>query len=219
MGFLKTLREKLFGPKFPSMDWHLEKVAEVARTPDLHEIEQQKQHFLFVCDDLMTGHRRHHLLDGSKRRAWAFTKAPFSVWKRKAAKDTSVIPFEGPSPLVPNCVIKGEVHFVPTSIIKLLDDHKVNGVQFIRKRVRIVIPHREWYYDEDMKLVHSSREIRQHLSPFMYVAAPDFWNDHWNTDTFNKVNLTAWSWAKGDVHLLEDHQKYYYFKYAEYFEK
>lgn len=220
---------RLFPPYgFPTMDQHLEMVSENCFTPDLSELEQYVTHPVFVPDDLMTGHRRHHLLGGAERKAWAFTKQSFSVWKHKKKKYTHPILLEERSSIIPNSVVKGELYFLPTDTIKAIDNHRTNGIQFIRKRLPVVVPYHKKVKQvkvvrvkgvEELRMSeHISRQEHQKISAFVWVGNPPFWEDNWNTWAFSKVEQDSWV-AGVEPGLAAENEKYYFFKYKEYFER
>lgn len=199
------------------LEWHCERVAINRYTPDIAFLEQYKEHPVFIYDHMMTGHRRHNLLDGAKREAFGFTKSAFAVWMQRAGQHTFPLPFQDRSSIIPNSVLRGEVYYLPTSTIKVLDEYKNNKLSFERQRVKIIIPYRYRWHDEiDNELVHVSREQKQSLWCWMYVAKKEFWDDtpYWSR---NFCAVSQNTWKGGDPALAQENEKYYVFKYSDYF--
>lgn len=213
-----TNRLRAFFLRMPSMKWHLETLARNAFTPDASMLELKRTHPVFICDDFMTGHRRHALLGNVEREAWCFTKQPFSMWKHKQGEHTYPIPFMERSSMVPHSVVKGELYFLPIQTIKLLDEHRANGIKFQRTRVPVIYPFRYRWTKGD-KVVWTSRMQRQRISAHMYIGKKDFWDiqENW-ADNYSVVSQNTF--IGGDARFeLNQGKKYYIFKYAEYFER
>lgn len=159
-------------------------------TPDMWLLEQHWNQRLFVCDEMMKNHAHHDLIKGHGFPLCkaAFTADAFQLW---TAKEGITVPTDFPilkkAPFLP---IKGELYAIrPTRFLEL-DRFKLNGIHFVRKRVKIVIPHREVVFvkERDLKAQQEANgqwnnPSSKHTMPvriatvraWMYVAASDYW--------------------------------------------
>lgn len=150
-------------------------------TPDLWRLEQRPRHLLFIYDEMMTKMpytRRGTLGDPI---CPAFSKEKFSLWKKKAGKETFPIALDtgfGTIPrwaelsqAAPLASIKGELYSVPIEVIKKLDNSKINGVLFTRRRVKLYVPYQEMNASGN-PMQRQSHEVKA----WMYVGNP-LWND------------------------------------------
>lgn len=189
----------------------LDKIKDMLKyTPDLAKLQERSHHFLFVADDLKRGHRRHDLLQGGEFWAQAFTKSSFTLWKHNLGKETFPIPLEQRTRKMDFLKIRGEVHLLPTKTVRMLDEYRENGVQFIRKRVRVAIPYQNIRLDEDARVTWKSRTRDQHMMAHMYVGIPEYWNNLINDMQFS----TAHHQPIGPV----GSPHFYDFIYRDYFE-
>jgi hypothetical protein len=138
MSFNQALK-RLIG-KLPPKDFLKDKLAEY--TPDLHELETQGFQRLFVSDEMMVGHRKHEeLLNAhSVCLTAAFTQNQFCNVLHKRGVESYSAPFKEVLVGVKPAAIKGELFAVLSSQFKELDNYKKNGVEFIRERIKIVVP-------------------------------------------------------------------------------
>lgn len=216
MSVLKTL---IGMPDLPSQNFLLQVKEMLKYTPDAAKLEEKKFHYMFVYGDMKRGHRRLEMLGGAEFYGQGFTKSAFSMWKKNLGKETFPIPFTDRDGATPFCKIRGEVFAVPTDVIKELDKHWENGVQFIRKRVRISIPHRIQVMDSNAKVVHTSRTRDQTLAPFMYVGVQDYWNELINGIQFGKVTTRDYGEHFTIMDALKEASKFYDFAYKDYFDE
>lgn len=162
-------------------------------TPDIAELEQFNHHLLFVPDDLQVGMRKHHLLrDATNLRIMAFTQHNHVMLKHDLAEMSYPIIFrENLFNIlrVPEKPIKGSLFSIPPSLFCSLDTAKMNGVQFYRERVMVVIPYeRIWAKDrkslEKLLLLEptsQSNYIKKYgmmrVWPWIYYGEPSYWKD------------------------------------------
>lgn len=168
-------------PKFHADDY----------TPDRLWLERHEWKYLFVYDELMLNRRKYELIKEDSVRMWqAFTEEDqFALWKKKLGTETISIPLKGadrvydgpgvtsvkldkidPRKIKPGILgrIKGEIHAVrPHLFWKVLDKHYLNGIEFKRKRVRLIVPYR---------VEGSSDEFVQKITADMYVGIKDYWS-------------------------------------------
>lgn len=195
----------------PSVNFYIHINKLLKYTPDLAKLREKRAHYMFFPDDMKRGHRRHAMIkESSKFCAQGFTKSGFSMWRHNLGQESYPISFEDKDAFVPFLKLKGEVFLVPTDTIKILDEHRENGVQFLRKRVRISIPFRIQRMDRDAKVIHTSRTYEQHLSPWMYVGVNDHWVELLNGIQFSPVTQQYFGKEMESM-------KYYEFVYKDYF--
>ena len=142
----------MFGFKKLADKWDVLELNQNAKyTPDLCKLEAFKQLRLFVPDNLQRRFDKHSLLGESKFEAMAFTSDHFHFWKRNLLVDSFPIPLEAPKDervipsnhLFPNSAkILGELHLITPDVMVELDNLRQNGVQFVRRRVHVLVPNR-----------------------------------------------------------------------------
>lgn len=193
-------------------------------TRDFPELLDRPRHLFFVCDSVMFGCKDHSLIrDSSANHGRAFTLNGFQFFM-----DTlhgTGIPFRlnrSPGVAVSErhdvCRVKGEVHLVETVTIPKLDTHMRNGVQFIRKRVRVIYPYRDhWMVDNGMfdetgiELPPLLQGPRHYVSDekvyllwvWMYIALPSYWDDIVADMTFTRIPI-----IQSDRHWMDRYYQY-----------
>lgn len=174
----------------------------VRHTPDAAKLFANKTWRLFVCD----GHQSKHehfpqmlkhgptLFPGYSNYPTVFTMKGFSMFYDHPSKQVVPLYTENDGStsdfLFPCAKIKGQLHLVTPDLIHSLDIVYQNGVQFRRRRVKLLLP----YYQ---KLTGPNRTLngkplpralqgwRGKTSPericvvdaYMYVGVQKFWND------------------------------------------
>lgn len=168
-------------------------------TPDFADL-QTKNHRLFVYDRRMAGYDQHNLIAGAKWRATAFTYFKYQMLKYDLGKDSYPIPYELPKEdpakwgmIVDGMAarIRGELYEVDADLLAELDSQYQNGVQFLRKRSKILIPHTKRVkvnkrsaimnpyqdgYESAKIIITTPREVAEYTA-WIYVAIPKFWDD------------------------------------------
>lgn len=152
-------------------------------TPDWPLLEQYQYVALFVYNSLMQGYRDHKLLGNteSEFRGTAFTSEVYTVYKKLLGKATFPIPLEYQKrkgqrmdDFHEYAKLKGQLFLVRPKVIKLLDEAAENGVQFIRKRGTVLVPHSRY-----LKLDENIHRVRTcpYVQAFIYVGSRNYWND------------------------------------------
>lgn len=178
---------------------------ETRYTPDVAKLEEFEYQLYFACDDTQRGHPKHNLLDGDYK-CPGFTQQSFNYWFPEVPWDEPSVPMEAEGYLnalkgmPPIAKIKGEIHKVRPSTLISLDIEKQNGIQFLRKKVRIVVPHRalKWVHDvntipPDVEYVADNglgltKERVCVLRAWMYVGIPEYWDKLLNMYSFHSVD-------------------------------
>lgn len=138
-------------------------------TPDIHSLEQRRGQLLFVHCEIMKGHSRSSLIEEHSVPLYrAFTKDAFTHMKFTDGNETFSIAVREKFHTIPHLPILGELSVVLPGRLLELDRYKLNGVHFIRERVKIVIPYRR----KDMLAFPLFEEV----TASMYVGRPEFWN-------------------------------------------
>ena len=192
MNALARMFPKLFGtPSLPSkheVDWLNESVR---YTPDNSKLEQYEFQLLFSPDETQRGYPQYSLIEDSVFVCHAFTQKLYNYWQQR---DGQLIPLEANAPAAvkyfpPALRIKGELHAIRPYQFRELDTWKQNTIQYVRQRVKLLIPHREVivndYYDEDgrelppclqgKKGIVGPEQI-QVVRAWMYVGKDDYWD-------------------------------------------
>lgn len=116
-------------------------------TPDIAKLEKYQQQLLFVPDEWMRDRRSHFVVeDDSKHQFTGFTKDHFKFLVHNGTigdERHDALPIlhrreEG------GLKIKGEVISLPPSAFLKLDKLKMNRFKYIRRRVWILYPNRNW---------------------------------------------------------------------------
>lgn len=182
---------KLIRKDFPSKSWLQDRNIDPQFTPDALKMNLAEYQLLFVVDGMKRGLSEYSsIAEHSAFVCYGFTQKDFNFYQRKLPFINDVVPLEvqTPSGFVPNTKIFGEIHSVKSLHVPELDLIKGNGVQFIRKRVPLIIPYRQMvvkdYHDEEGRpLPLALQGKRGALSPervhllqaHMYVGNPDYW--------------------------------------------
>lgn len=158
-------------------------------TPDLWKLEQFAFQNIFVSDDLMTGKKHHSIIkdaaySGEPIHPVCYTFDKFTFFKKDLGEHSFPVslPWDyRPTshlrwPVVP-ARVKGELYTIrPKSFIEL-DKLRLNGVQFHRQRVRVVLPYREVRFDKKHILPNITDDYILTTTAWMYVGAPKYWDD------------------------------------------
>lgn len=183
---------------------------QVRYTPDNGWLEQFKYQFLFCPDEtqmIFPNYSRIGNLEEETFTANGYTGSKFNFWEQRA--DRLPVPMKASGPsfgtiFPPALQIKGEVHLVRTERFKTLDTYKLNTVQYLRKRVGIIIPNRpvlnrnvdtmkrELPPALQGKKVILGRERLWLLRCWMYIGNPEYWDDvfdaGYNSSAFKHVH-------------------------------
>ncbi len=199
MNALAQVFPKLFGPPLELQDEIAWVRQMVQNTPDIGKLEQYEFQLLFSPDETQRGYPQYPLIEDSAFVCHGFTQKPYSFWQQR---DRQVIPMEaGPEHAIkyfpPPLKVKGEVHAIRPYQFIDLDNFKGNTVQYVRKRVKLIVPYREVvseeYGEKDLPLALQGKKGA--LSPekvvlvraWMYVGNPEYWDSVLNTHTFKAV--------------------------------
>lgn len=179
-------------------------------TPDISLLERYEAQCVFIADDLMSSFKNHSILRPFviEEGGHAFTRDNFLMWKKSLGLESFPIPVVS-KPSDTSIVhwmpkparIKGELYLIhPQGFIEL-DKHRLNGVQFYRKRIRLVLPYQRVKQNaavigRDGKYLLSKTELalnnpeeapvvlteRKYHNPsaWMYIGREEFWNDQFD---------------------------------------
>lgn len=189
----------------------------VRYTPDNGWLEQFKYQLVFCPDETQMLFPGYDLIKGGDFMTNGYTGLKFNYWEQKA--DRLAVPMKATGPsfgnlFPPALKIKGEVHLVPTERIKVLDTHKLNTVQFLRKRVDIFVPNRQLLKRnvdtmnrelppalQGEKIILGAERLWM-LRCWMYIGNPEYWDDifdaGYNSSAFKHVHhiQTDREWLK-----------------------
>lgn len=198
-------------------------------TPDVAELEKKDRHLVFICDDVMKGHRGHDLVRHSVYCGVAYTTEEFVVWKRCAGQESYPIPLRakkrdhirsGPvakgtisSPLSRPARIKGELYALRTSEIISIDNHRLNGVSFKRKRVQVEQEVLKKYWVKDRDVFGQYNNMR--LSKGSYYEWHSEWHEVWMYVGVEKIYEDqldgGYNFRRVRIHEQDGRDPYYYF--------
>lgn len=177
MNLLAKVLPKLFGtselPTEHEVNWLIDSVA---HSPDLGILEQFEFQLLFSPDETQRDLSAYSLIEDSAFLCHAYTARPFNYWEQR---DGLPIPMETTNQVFgvpsvhgfpPALKIKGELHLIRPYQFKELDIYKENRVQFLRKRVKLLIPHHPTNKPAE-------EQVYVLKGAWMYVGAADYWND------------------------------------------
>jgi hypothetical protein len=219
-----------YGYTLPDPEW-LWRVYEATKfTPDIARLEEYEWQLIFVADGLKKDHVHHHRLgERLPRMIPAFTQKNFHFWQPQA-------PFIDPVPLEvpegytnmmpffpPVAKIKGEVYAIRPQTFMDLDRMNQNGVEFFRRRIRLVVPYRKVVFLRDHNLdpsfgvqellsrseytgssIKTSEELTCILRAWMYIGKPEFWDPMISAYDWGPVehyNSNKRRWAETYYHI------------------
>ena len=201
-------------------------------TPDVALLERKLFNRVFVFDDMMKGHPGHDkfIREHSAFLATGFTAECMTLWKKKLGKLSFPVALPDTFHTTPSVPIKGELYALETSQILELDKERENGVQFIRKRINIVLPYRHLLFNKDRPQVYKgtrsedsrelydniknqlTAELRVNVTAWAYVGVSDYWSPQLDAGyLFSPVKCFAPE--------QKPEQKYYYYSQLEYDEQ
>lgn len=185
----------------PDKYWLADAEHHLRWTPDLATLQLSQFQLLFVCDDMKHDWDSYEKIrENSARIPYrAFTMKNFKYYCRTVDSEKTFIPLRSDKtefeltpviPYVPSCKIAGELHAVESEHFTKLDELKQNGVQFLRQRIKLLVPWREmplseWKDVDGRPLplalkgktgVLSSERVHI-IEAWMYVGIPEYWND------------------------------------------
>jgi hypothetical protein len=144
----------------------------VEYTPDMWRECRFEWRRLFIPDEMQRGFYRYPLIqENSWFRARAFTEESFTMWKKKLGEASYAIVLPQAYSNVPLAHIGGQLHYVRPNLFKELDKLKLNGLQFIRRPVSVMVPFREQVSSRT-----AGHERVRRCYAFMYVGIADYWN-------------------------------------------
>lgn len=166
-------------------------------TPDFPWLERHEWVLLFVYDEMMLNRNNYDAIrENSFSLATAFTKdSDFVMWKKKLGDASFPIPLRGadrvyngpgvtsrkligmghgevrPGIMAP---IKGELHAIKPSLFwNKLDKDYFNGLEFVRERVKVLVPYR--FQMGSVSVDHN--EFVKQITCHMYVGNKNYWID------------------------------------------
>lgn len=157
-------------------------------TPDIAELEKKEWQRFFFYDETMIDNRKYDLIkEHIVNWTVAYTVKPFHTWKKNLGVESFPIPFEVDGFASDACRIKGDLMSIKSSHIPVLDIHKQNGLQFIRRRVPIVFAVDKVVHGNDGVSIQTMGHTIQRA--WMYIAVPEHWNSVLTTYSFSKLKV------------------------------
>lgn len=167
----------------PPSDWWSKDIPQY--TPDLNQLERKVGHLVFICDETMKAHFRHYIIkDATDTNVRAFTYDNLTLIKKDLGKASQVIPLTTRYAGAPYARIRGELYVLAPKQFIELDNYKLNGVQFQRVRVKLLIPYRKlsfdwWAKDKSMyeQAVAQTPFWDDTVEAWMYIGLKDYWDE------------------------------------------
>lgn len=206
-----------YGYSMPSREEVYAELSRTKFTPDLALLEEYEWQAVFVTDELKKKFLKHELLGEDKRYLFpAFTQKNYHYWE-SASPLEGAIPFEVSqlrNPIVgwpPIAKIKGEVYLIRPQRFLDIDTYKQNTVQYVRDRIRLVVPFRriQWVKDRygpevaeffrNPDQFHNNKTFTtdEHtyiVRAWFYSGRPEYWDpiitayDYGHVETFHSKN-------------------------------
>ncbi len=159
-------------------------------TPDMVELEAYDRQLLFVCDETLPGMYQHKLIEDQEFAYEAFTQGPHIMLKEDLGVKSKPIIFpttlgyQNPPPFVP---IRGKVYRVEPRRFLDIDREKMNGVQFIRQKVWVVVPYQKLFF-KDRQIAENviggnvgrslvKRKGVWRFQAWIYYGNEEYWSD------------------------------------------
>ena len=126
-------------------------------TPDLWKLEQAPKALIFEYSEYMFGMPKQRKLIGEYPVATAYTRERFTLWKRDHGCHSFGIALNSKASQHKKTVIQGHVFAVDPKVVQFLDNHRENGLSFVRRRVPLTLV------------------TGGDVQAWMYIAKRDFW--------------------------------------------
>lgn len=197
--------------EWPSQEW-VDAANERAaiHTPDIVEVESKPLHNVFIYNECKDNHAKHNIIGPEAIYLYtSFTMHKYSTWMKKQGEDTKIVALEKDFPYekldeVGNWHkesrrfrIKGELYSVRPKLIFALDNYHKNGVEYIRKRIPILIPYR--YIERIGGEVKISEYRVLKKDAWIYIGITEHWEDQLDggflfdtVRTFNTKGHNEW---------------------------
>lgn len=157
-------------------------------TPDILTLERRARWSIFVHDDMLPGHRYHDMITetnlwGRRANSGGYTLLNFHVWYKDLGKESFPVALREPitgyqrNPTEP-APVWGQIYSIRGYQFKKLDFLRMNGVEFERIRVPIIVPiDHKVIYDKARPIPSLTPPSFETVECFMYVGRWDFWNN------------------------------------------
>lgn len=204
-----------YGYTIPAREAMTAELERTKFTPDVAMLSEFEWQAIFVTDELKKKFLKHHLLGEDKKYCFpAFTQKNYHYWESTSPLE-GAIPFESSqlcNPVVgwpPIAKIKGEVYLIrPNMFWEGLDAYKENTVQYVRDRIRLIVPYRvvKWvrdpsihhFFNDPVQYFNRSTMLTEELTciirAWMYSGKPEYWDpiitayDYGHVETFHSKN-------------------------------
>jgi len=186
--FLKRIVNAIEPPKFDPRKYGRK------HTPDVLALQQFKRHLVFLPCNLQQGKAYHSLLtDSPEYQGVAYTRGKYMMYVKQLGNESFPIPLPGVAERKvirtrlndhfdpPSARIRGELYWVsPDCLMENLDNHKLNGVEFARKRIEVVLPYKDPITqvnrDTGQLEANFSGEKTWIYSAWFYEGVEDYWD-------------------------------------------
>lgn len=179
-------------------------------TPDAAILSRKESHLFFIADEMMEKHYDYARLGAEATNiCQVLTQDKFSYWKKNLGKKSFALALE--NGYTEKRQIRGELHLLLTEQIFKLDEHRENGVQYDRKRVKLILPYTQTQmkYQQMGFVLEDVPLMDKTINAWMYVGRSEYWD-----------KLLDGGYMFSPVKHFTPHnpllQQYYYFTNREY---
>lgn len=166
-------------------------------TPDIARLSAHNWNIFLITDDMMRGRRAHQLLKDRDKCMYlctAYTINDFTMFKKNLGLATYPVVLDPPEDAARGIIsrasrgpIRGELWAIKADQVKELDKHRLNTVEFHRRRVYVDIPYQtvnKYKYE----VVLSEWMHHEGQRAWMYIGDFGYW--HYNHMHFVKSSDT-----------------------------
>lgn len=186
--------------KFPSKAWTEEQNDIAYHTPDMWKLEMHENQLVFLYDEYMYGRSQHKVLTSfAERMGTAFSFDEYTMWNYQNTQGITPVVMKSMYHINPARKVKGELYSLRPKYIRDLDILKQNGVQFRRKRIRVIVPSKPevWVKERDgMKRLFQDKKAstsswfslpleNRFFDAWMYFGVDKYWTPKIDEDTDN----------------------------------
>lgn len=184
--------------KFPSKAWMEEQSDKTYHTPDMWKLEMHENQLVFLYDEFMSGRSQHKVVSSfAEKMGTAFSFDQYTMWNYHGDNIVPVVMKDHQYLINPARKVKGELYSLRPKAMIDLDILKRNGVEFRRKRVKIIVPSKPevWVKERDgMKRLFGDKKAstsswfslpleNRFFDAWMYFGTDKFWADKIANDT------------------------------------
>lgn len=147
-------------------------LSHLAFTPDIGKLEEHQWQLFFIYDNMKQEHQDYSKIKENSysfEMPIGFTQDKFVMFKRCMGLATYPFILQNKWMTVPNCRVKGELHYIETGRIPELDTMRQNGVEYKRRKIKILLP-----YHVNKPVFTQAFYV---IKAWTYVGISEFWEE------------------------------------------